>query len=378
MKIVHIITGLSTGGAERALFNLLEGGLASKTKCVVVSLGDEGSYGKKIRQLGVDVYTLNITSNLGLFKGAIKLKRLMIALRPDIIQGWMYHGNLAASYASLVLNNSSKLLWNVRHSLHDLKKEKVSLRIVIFLSRWLVSHVDGVVYNSEVSKKQHEALGFDNGKGYVIFNGFKTELLRPSSETRIDYRRNLGIDQSSIVIGHVARYHPMKDHRTFIESAVNLLSKHSDTFFLLIGRGVTEKNKALMELIPENLKRNFMLLGEREDVYSYMQAMDFFCLSSAWGEGFPNVLGEAMSIGIVCVTTDVGDSANLIDENGIVVTAGDTIGLTGAMNRLIELSQDDIVLLKHKMRARICNNFDLSNIVDQYLSMYSRIFSDIV
>ena len=96
-----------------------------------------------------------------------------------------------------------------------------------------------------------------------------------------------------------------------------------DVVFVAIGRGVVESNEELSNPIDKfGLGRQFLLLGERNDIDNVMGSLDLLISTSAWGEGFPNVLGEAMAAGVPCVTTDVGESATIVGDSGVVVEVG--------------------------------------------------------
>src|SRR3546814_5117468 len=102
-------------------------------------------------------------------------------------------------------------------------------------------------------------------------------------------------------------------------------------YFMLAGRDLTQDNTSLARQIATTLHPGrFLLLGQRGDVAECLSAMDIFCLHSRT-EGFPNALGEAMCVGLPCITTDVGDARLLLGQRGRVVPAGDVPALTPAM-----------------------------------------------
>jgi len=309
LKIVQLITGLSTGGAERALYNLLNGGLADHFNSHVISLGDEGSIGPLIKALGVPVTALGMRGGRPSRSGLAKLCRVIRRFQPDLIQGWMYHGNLAATLARTLAPGRPVLAWNIRQTLYDLANEKPMTRQVIRANRLFASAPGVLLYNSHLSREQHENFGFSSLNGRVIPNGIDMQQFCYSGEARKRLRSELGIPASALVVGHVARLHPMKDHPAFLRAAVGLALRYPETHFVLSGRDVFLENKTLEPLVPGQVRDRFHLLGERGDISEIMNAMDIFCLSSAWGEGFPNVIGEAMATGLPCVATDVGDSS---------------------------------------------------------------------
>jgi len=361
------------GGAERALYNVLSGGLAERFDSAVLSLGDEGTIGPRIRDLGVPVYTLNVSSGLPSPKALARLRKIVRSINPDVLQGWMYHGNLAASITGKFSSGRPAVVWNVRHSLYDLAVEKLLTRQVIRANRWLSYGAGAIIYNSRVSNDQHEAFGFDGTRSRVIPNGFDLETLKPDMMAGASVREEFGIPKDATVIGHVARFHPMKDHAGFLRAAVTVAQKRLNVHFLLIGRGVSLDNPALVGIVPSDLASRFICLGERSDVYDLMQAMDVLCLSSAWGEAFPNVLGEAMASGVPCVATDVGDSADIIADTGRIVPTGQPHMLAAALLDMLDMPVTERLALGRAARKRIEAKYALPVIVSQYAELYEQL-----
>ena len=373
IKITHIISGLNTGGAERALYNLLESDFSSKYDCSVISLIDEGTYGIKIRALGVPVYVVNMRANFSVLKSIIALRNIIKKIAPDVLQGWMYHGNLAATIARYFCDSPAMLAWNVRHSLYELKTENFKTRQIIKANRFLSGKPNVIFYNSKVSKFQHESFGFDGKNSIYNPNGFDTNSLKPSKEKRRFMRSKLGISDNDTVIGHVARYHPMKDHTSFIKAAIMVMSERSDLVVLIIGRGVRAKTSYLLNDLPETLISRFHFLGERSDVYDLMQSMDGFCLSSAWGEGFPNVLGEAMSMAVPCITTDIAESAEVVGNTGVVVPPCDPEKLAEAIFTFLNLSNSKKFALGQAARRRIEQKYLMQINIKCYEAIYKKL-----
>lgn len=374
-KIVHIITGLPVGGAERALYNLLNGGLADNFDNHIISLSDEGTMGPLINELGVPVTALNMSGGRPSLSGVMKLRRLIRELKPDLIQGWMYHGNLAATLARSMTIERAALVWNVRHSLYDLKAEKIKTQQVIRLNRFFSSGPDVLLYNSQVSQKQHERFGLSSKQGQTIPNGIDIQKFTFSPEYRKKVRTQLGIPENALVVGHVARLHPLKDHSLFLKAAVDIASRNLNVHFLLIGRDVSMDNETVSQWVPFESSKRFHLLGERSDVSELMCAMDIFCLSSL-SEAFPNVIGEAMATGLPCVATDVGDCKMIIGDTGLTVPPRSEKELLSGIEKLLTLSHKELRSLGRKARTRIEEKFALTAIVEQYTALYQRLIAE--
>jgi len=372
LKVVHIITGLATGGAERTLYNLLQGGLSAEFDSHVISLSGAGTMGPQIEALGVPVTTLEMRAGQPTVASLLKLRTVIKALHPDLIQGWMYHGNLAATLARAFATGRPVLVWNIRQSLYDLGHEKLLTRQVIHLNSLFSFAPDALLYNSHFSRKQHEAFGFSSVNGQVIPNGIDLKRFSFSSALHQRVRSEFGIPAEAQVIGHVARLHPMKDHPFFLRVSADIACRYPNTHFLLSGRDVSLENPELNQLVPAPVRSRFHLLDERNDVPELMSAMDIFCQSS-WSEAFPNVLGEAMATGVPCVATDVGDSSIIIGNTGVVVPSRNEGALVAGIERLLTMPLEQRRTLGVSVRARIEANYTLGAIVGQYAALYKKL-----
>lgn len=370
-NVLHIITGLSTGGAERALYNVLAGGLGQKFETTVLSLRDEGSMGGLIRDLGVPVHSLYMRQSIPTPVTVTRLRKIVREIRPDLIQGWMYHGNLAASVAARLALGRPAVAWNVRQSLYELKTEKPITRQVIRANRLWSGKTNAIIYNSCLSRSQHETFGFQGSRAMVIPNGFDPDLFLAHPETGTAVRNELGMPDDVVVVGHVARFHPMKDHASFLRAAVRVTQENPATRFLLVGREVSLSNPALADIVPPELLGRFVFTGERSDVQRLMQAMDIFCLSSR-SEAFPNVLGEAMACGVPCVTTNVGDSADIVGDSGIVVPPANSQALVSGLQMMARKSQKERRALGRVARERVQTRYGLDSVVARYADLYER------
>lgn len=373
-RVLHVITGLAIGGAERALYNLLAGGLEKWFHNEVVSLTDEGTFGARIRALGVPVRALGMRPARPAAAAVVALRRIVQEFRPDVIQGWMYHGNLAATVAARTGFRKPNLVWGVHHSLDGLAEERGSTRWVIRGNGWLSRCPGVIIYCSHRSRAQHEAFGYAAGSGQIIPNGFCLQKLEPRSENRRAILGKLGIPKSSVVIGHVARFYPVKRHDAFLRAAARLAREYENLHFMMIGRGVTADNPALEALVPGVPSDHLHMLGECEDVERLMGAMDIFCQSSC-SEAFPNVIGEAMACGVPCVVTDVGDSGRIVGDTGVIVPPDDDAALTEGIREVIELGAKKRTALGWAARQRIEQNYSLDAVITQYRQLYEELIA---
>jgi len=378
MRVMHVITGLSTGGAETMLLKLLSAASGSMEH-VVVSLGDEGTIGPRIAALGVPVHCLGLRRNAPNPFRALSILPLARRIDPQLIQGWMYHGNLMASMGALALRKSARrnvtgqkppVLWNIRQTIYDLRRERWLTAKLIREGARLSSGPAAIIYNSQTSASQHEELGYRAEKRVVIPNGFDCQVLRPDEAARKAVRDELGITDDTVLVGLVARYHPMKDHVAFIKAAARVAQSHPQTMFVLAGAGVSSKQPELAEAIQQNkLGDRVILLGERPDIPRLNNAFDIAC-SASWNEAFSNSIGEAMACGVPCAVTDVGDSAYIVADSGFVAPPCAPEALANAIGRLVEIGQSGRQQLGVKARQRIETEFSLPAIVQRYEDLY--------
>jgi glycosyltransferase involved in cell wall biosynthesis len=374
MRIVHLITSLSMGGAQMMLYKLLSAIDRKRFDPVVISLTDHGALHERINRLGVPVQSVGMPPGMPTPAAIWRLIRTVKHAAPDLIQGWQYHGNLAALYAQMCLKRRVPVLWNIRHSIHDLGDEKRMTAAVVKLGAWFSHKPERVIYVAQSSAMQHEALGYRTEKRVILPNGFDMQRFMPSNQARLQLRVELGISPSAIIIGKIARYHAMKDHATFLRAAAHLLRFHPGVHFLLAGERVEETNAVLMELINDfKLEARTHLLGERDDIQHIIAALDVVTSASAYGEGFPNVLGEAMACGVPCVATDVGDSALIIGELGQVVPPKQPQALAEAWCMLLDMGHAGRVTLGLRARRYIKEHYSLPSIAVRYEQLYNEI-----
>jgi glycosyltransferase involved in cell wall biosynthesis len=371
IHVCHVITGLRTGGAEMMLLKLLSASDRTQFAHSVIVVGPMGPIGKRIEGWQVPVYPLN--GSVARAPAALwRLGLLARRLCPDVVQGWMYHGNLAASLLSTLAPRCPPVVWGVRQTLYDISKEAVGTALAIRAGArlsWFAQQ--RVVYNSYVAKAQHCAFGYDPRRAEVIPNGFDTEQFAPSMAKYGALRQELGIPGDAVIIGMIARFHPMKGHIQFIRAAAMLAQSHRLLHFVMAGNGVSADNRAIDRLLVEHdLRDKVSLLGERSDIPMVMPALDILCMPSSWGEGFPNVVGEAMAAEVPCVVTRVGDAPSLVEHTGRIVRTDDVRALADGIAALVEIGADARRQMGGAARRRICEMYALSDVTRRYEHLY--------
>jgi glycosyltransferase involved in cell wall biosynthesis len=375
LRIVHLITGLGTGGAEMMLYKLLSRVDRSRFDSTVISLTYAGDIGPKISSLDVPVYELNIDGFSGGLSGLRKVIAILRTIRPHVIQTWLHHADLLGTIAAKLTGNYN-LTWNLRCS--SLSPDEFTCRhlLLVKVLGWLSPIPQVVVANSAAGRLAHINAGYHPQRWEVIPNGLDTSVFSPNIHERGHIREQLGANDSTALIGIVARYHPMKGHMLFLRAAKNLLESRPEVVFVLIGHNVDEHNQELADLINNfGISRNVRLIGERSDIPALMNALDILTCPST-SEGFPNVLVEAMACGVPCVATDVGDIRIIIGETGRVVPPGDASALAVAWSDVLALSPMARQRLGILARERILAFYDIDIIVERYQKLYEEIASE--
>lgn len=336
-KVLWITTGLGSGGAEMMLAQIISG--LPKIHHTVVSLTKGGKHADTLRKAGIDVHSLDMPAGRPTLRSLWRLFKIMRQTKPDVLMGWMYHGCLTAVFAKLMSFKRVSMIWNIRQSLYDLKLEKRGSAMVIRMLAKLSWLPDRITYNSQLSAKQHEAIGYRKTKTQLIANGFDLTKWQPGTPTRS-------------LIGRFGRNAAMKDYPTFIEAAKIIHAKHPEARFIIVG-AETEKLD-----VPPFIE----VLGERHDLPELTASLNIAVSSSAFGEGFPNVVGEAMACAVPVVATDIGDTRWVMGETGHIVPPRDPQALANACLEILDAG----IMHDGAARERITRHFSLTNALGQF------------
>jgi glycosyltransferase involved in cell wall biosynthesis len=261
----------------------------------------------------------------------------------------MYHGNLAATFAYFALwQRASRLIWNLRASNMDSKRYGAIVRWNARLSRL----PDVIIANSQAGAEFHIAQGFHASCLKVIPNGIDIDRFRPNPEKALETRADHDIPISAVLAIHVARVDPMKGHAVFLAAMEEVPNVHA----ILIGAGTENL------VLPPNVQA----LGARADVDRLYAAANIVVSTSCFGEGFPNVVAEGMSAGLVPIATDVGDAKDIIGDVGTIVPAGDVRALIVALENCASLSKESRSGRGVAARKRILDHFSITKAVDAF------------
>lgn len=333
----------------------------------VVSLTGDGVYGEALRSAGVPLHALNMGSSV--YLSFLRLVGIIRRERPDIIMTWLYHADFLGTLAT-ALTRTPCLIWNLRCSDMDLTQYKPTTRRVLSLLVRLSGRPWAVTSNSAAGQAVHAALGYRPRRWVVLPNGFDLTTWHPDAADRAAVRTAWGLAPKDQAIGLVARVDPMKDHATFLAAAEDVAARLPAARFVLIGRG-TERLS-----LPAALAARTHALGERDDVPRLMRGLDLAVLSSAFGEGFPNAVGEAMATGLPCVVTNVGDAARIVGDTGTVVPPREPARLAAAIVDMLAEGPEALQVRGADANRRIRERWALPMVLDAYDRLWREALDD--
>lgn len=361
------------GGAELMLRRLVLFHRANRDiKHRIISLTSLGVIGGQLRDAGIEVDCIGMKSFLGAPRALLSLMWRVRAYKPDLVQTWMYHADLLGGLAARLMGVKN-IVWGIRTTDVSAGCSRGTAWVRATCS-WLSRFIPvRIICAANASMIAHQRIGYCAEKMIVVPNGFEVERFRLDKDVREQSRSKFGFGSEEIVLGCVGRFNPDKDFLNFIRAASDVMRVNPMVRALLIGRDVCPENVELNGWLEESgFSERFVLLGQRADIPFCLASLDIFVLSSRT-EGFPNVLGEAMAMGLPAVTTDVGDAAYLLGDCGVVVPKEDSTALSAGIRSLLSKGADERKLIGDAARERIVRNFSMPSCCERFESVYSMV-----
>lgn len=367
-KVLIIISNLNIGGAEMTMYKTIVL-LKNDIDFIVFSLSTDGNLSKRIKEEGIKVYNFELSKNF--IRTLKNLYLLIIAEKPDIVHTWMYHSDFFGGIIAKIAKVKC-IIWGIRNT--DLiKGTNFSTRIIGLINAILSYFIPNkilVVSNSAMIK--HKSIGYCSTKMIVIPNGFSHLDSGLSFVEKIKFRKYLKLPETSILIGSVGRFNQYKDHATFIKAGMKLLDMvqpDTEITFLIIGKNVN--NPFLKGLINKsNYEEKFKFFEETNDINKFYSIFDIFCLHSI-SEGFPNVLAEAMLMGCVCISTDVGDAKLILNDDERIIPPKSPDLLAHKLFETINLSKNEKDIIGLQNTRRIISNYSIESMKKKYFNIYT-------
>ncbi len=358
-RVVFLIRSLEQGGTERQLATLVRSLDRSRFDLTVLTFYPGGYFAKEIYDHDTPVISLQKKARWDVIGFFWRLVTELRRIKPDIIYSFLVEPNLLTPFMK-PFARGAKVAWGIRASNVQLEHydwfARLNFKLQVFFSRF----ADLIIFNSYAARDYHFARGFATRNTAVIHGGIDTEVFKPDRPAGRSLRAEWGIDPDAILIGLVARLDPIKDHVTFILAAALVAQHNKDTRFVCVGSGPAKYSAQLRTLTDKvQISDRFTWAGERDDMPAVYNAMDIVC-SSSISESLPNSIGEAMACGIPCVVTDVGDSALLVGDDGIVAPPNNSQALADGLSKCIDNLRKGQA---GNPRLHITENFDLVRMV---------------
>ncbi|ACC80078.1 glycosyltransferase [Nostoc punctiforme] len=360
-KIVFIIRDLGYGGAQRQLITLVKNLDKQIFNTTVIFFYANGSLQKDLENNNIQTICLEKRGRWDIFGFLWRLMGHLKRIQPDSLHGYLSESNLLTIFLKPFFLSTS-IIWGIRDSNISLDSYDWLDRLIFEIECLLSRFVDLIIVNSHAGQAYHLSHGFPAKKMVVIPNGIDTERFQPNSEAGLRVRTEWRISKDTILIGLIGRLDPMKDHPTFLKAVALLCKERENVCFVCVGIGTHEYAQELYQLAEElEVAEKVIWAGGRADMPDIYNALDITCSSSSYGEGFSNVIGEAMACGVPCVVTDVGDSAWIIDDTGIVVPPNNPEALKAGITSLINIISSKSYSSCH-IRQRIISHFSVLNL----------------
>ena len=355
--VVHLITTLSQGGAERVLSQVVPRPAQHPgERHVVVSLVAGGMFCDELIAAGVDVRDLGMRPGRDVVRGTLRLARMLRELSPDLVVSWMYHASLLDVLARPFAAGArrARMVWFLQGSLHSTTGLPLHTRMTIRVLAAFSGRPEAIAINSRSGKQQHEQSGYRPKAWIHLPNGVDARVFAPDPRMRSSVRAELGIRDEEDLVLFVGRNHPEKGPDVLLDG----LRQFDDigttrVALVLVGAGTQDLR------VADGSVTRVLALGERRDVPRLMRGADVLVLPSRT-EGTPNVVIEAMASEVLCLVTDVGDSARIVGDTGVVIPPQDAAALRDGLVKILALKPAERRSIGARARALVMQNHELA------------------
>jgi glycosyltransferase involved in cell wall biosynthesis len=371
-KVLFLIRSLNVGGAEKQLLTLLNAIDRDQIHPILLTFYSGGELLSEFEKTQVKILSAQKNGRWDVVTFIFRLMKLIREEKPEIVMSYLVASNLMAVILKPFIK-PSKIVISIRHSF--IRKEDYDwlTNLLYSLENKIGGWSDLLVINSWIGAKLAVQRGLPSNKIVVIPNGIDTEKNHPDTAARIKSKQLFELREEEKVVGIIGRIDPVKDHLTFLKAARLVHQDSPDIRFLIVGSGERKLEEFLIERVEQlGLKGSVVCIPSQKDLLGVYNALDI-CVSSSIGEGFSNVIAEAMACEVPCVVTNVGDSEKIVGETGIVVKAGDADQLASGILKLLQLPDDQRRLIGKQARQRIISEFSVDKMVRSTVKEFEKL-----
>ena len=360
------------GGSQRQVALLARGLIERGHEAAIVVFYTGGEIDIARAGTGARVIPLGKSGRWDAIMPLVRLRRLLRTERPDVV--YAFHPPQAV-LATLLLPRAQKtrLVFGVRAAAMEVRRYDNLSALTYALELRCSKRADLIIANGYAVRADAIERGMPASRTAVIPNGIDTQVMHPDPAAGSRQRRAWGIPDNAFVVGCVARFDPMKDHPTLLAAAARFAREQPDTRFVCVGDGAAPYREALKAQVRSlGLEATLIWAGEMDSLHNVYNAFDVATLASAFGEGFPNVVGEAMACGIPVVVTDVGDVRLIVGDLGEVVPPRNPRALAAGWARMRQrLTQKSIA--PEQIRQPIVVNYSLEAMVNRSIDSLTQL-----
>jgi glycosyltransferase involved in cell wall biosynthesis len=365
MNILFLTRSLNYGGSERQLVALAKGLWKQGVAVTVATFYPGGPLRSDLELTGVPVESLEKRTRWGVLSFFFRLLRLVRRIHPTTVHGYLATANILTILLKPFCP-STKIVWGLRASNMELERYGYVDQVQSWVECKLSHFADLIVVNSHAGFDVAARKGFPQHKMVVIPNGIDIDRFHPDLVSRNERRQAWGVADGEHLIGLVGRFDPMKGHDTFIKEAALLSRRRDNIRYICVGDGPEAFKQKLMDQSKElGLGQQMMWAPASNDIGAVYNALDLVTSCSSFGEGFSNVIGEAMACGRPCVVTDVGDARRIVGDISHVVASGDPADLALAWQEALDAGVDEQAKQGQRARERITQYFSLEQLIEE-------------
>jgi glycosyltransferase involved in cell wall biosynthesis len=370
IRIVFLIRSLGRGGAERQLAELATRLDPDRFDVTVLTFYPGGGvWDELVNAGGIRVDSLNKGGRWDVGRFALRLAAQLRRRKPTILHTYLVEPSVFGLVVGRLVG-VPLIVWGVRASNVDFSQYDWIIGFMFRVAARLSRFADLMIANSDAGRTFHLGRGYSPRRSITVPNGIDTGRFSPSETRRATTRASWGAAADETLIGLTARLEPIKGHEVFLQAAQRVLAACASARFVCVGSGAADYAAQLRQLTSTlSIDQRVLWLPEHARTWEIYPAFDIGC-SASYGEGFSNVVGEAMACGVPCVVTDCGDSSQIVGDTGAVVPCGDPDALAAALIEMIRLGHDGRVNLGQAARQRIVDSFGVDTMVARTAALY--------
>ena len=359
MKILHVITSLELGGAEKLLTELIPAQISLGHTVEIFILSDKNAvFLDNFKKKNIPVHISKYNS-IKTWKNLFEIKKCVKKGKFDIVHSHLTHAQYWASFASRI-DFGKRIYITTEHSTSNNRREKLIFKIIdrfIYRPYKKIISISPATQNSLI-----EWIGGNKKRFEIIENG--VDLSRFSQGERIDLS-SYGLHEDDKILIMISRFHKAKDQDTVIK-AMEFLPK----IYKLVLVGDGERREELENLVKEkNLSSRVFFLGIRKDIPNLLKT-SYISIQSSIFEGFGITALESMSAGIPTIATDVPGLSTIVKDGGILFPVGDFKGLAKI---IFSLERNDMYNKIKKSCIEKSKMYDIKTTAEKYINLYKNL-----